>query len=57
MKHLFRFPDSSFRDIPQPGLSLHPSSSMPVGLPTGKRETVGQVHPLSRSVPGTTLER
>nr|XP_037866412.1 rho guanine nucleotide exchange factor 28 isoform X4 [Chlorocebus sabaeus] len=48
--------NSSFRDIPQPGLSLHPSSSMPVGLPTGKRETVGQVHPLSRSVPGTTLE-
>uniref|UniRef100_A0A5F4WF45 Rho guanine nucleotide exchange factor 28 n=1 Tax=Callithrix jacchus TaxID=9483 RepID=A0A5F4WF45_CALJA len=47
---------SSFRDIPQPGLSLHPSSSMPVGLPTGRRETVGQVHPLSRSVPGTTLE-
>ncbi|XP_035147310.3 rho guanine nucleotide exchange factor 28 isoform X2 [Callithrix jacchus] len=48
--------NSSFRDIPQPGLSLHPSSSMPVGLPTGRRETVGQVHPLSRSVPGTTLE-
>ncbi|XP_025244842.1 rho guanine nucleotide exchange factor 28 isoform X2 [Theropithecus gelada] len=48
--------NSSFRDIPQPGLSLHPSSSMPVGLPTGKRETAGHVHPLSRSVPGTTLE-
>ncbi|XP_010334823.3 rho guanine nucleotide exchange factor 28 isoform X2 [Saimiri boliviensis] len=48
--------NSSFRDIPQPGLSLHPSSSMPVGLPTGRRETVGQIHPLSRSVPGTTLE-
>ncbi|XP_011728484.2 rho guanine nucleotide exchange factor 28 isoform X1 [Macaca nemestrina] len=49
--------NSSFRDIPQPGLSLHPSSSMPVGLPTGKRETAGHAHPLSRSVPGTTLER
>uniref|UniRef100_A0A2K5DAU3 Rho guanine nucleotide exchange factor 28 n=1 Tax=Aotus nancymaae TaxID=37293 RepID=A0A2K5DAU3_AOTNA len=48
--------NSSFRDISQPGLSLHPSSSMPVGLPTGRRETVGLVHPLSRSVPGTTLE-
>ncbi|XP_077616072.1 rho guanine nucleotide exchange factor 28 isoform X1 [Crocuta crocuta] len=48
--------NSSFRDIPQPGLSLHPSSSMPIGLPTGRKETSAQVHPLSRSVPGTTLE-
>ncbi|XP_053444781.1 rho guanine nucleotide exchange factor 28 isoform X2 [Nycticebus coucang] len=48
--------NSSLRDSPQPGLSLHPSSSMPIGLPTGRRETAGQVHPLSRSVPGTTLE-
>ncbi|XP_012519981.1 PREDICTED: rho guanine nucleotide exchange factor 28 isoform X2 [Propithecus coquereli] len=48
--------NSSFRDIPQPGLSLHPSSSMPIGLPAGRKETAGQVHPLSRSVPGTTLE-
>nr|XP_036882015.1 rho guanine nucleotide exchange factor 28 isoform X1 [Manis javanica] len=48
--------NSSFRDAPQPGLSLHPSSSMPIGLPTGRKETAGQVHPLSRSVPGTTLE-
>uniref|UniRef100_A0A667I099 Rho guanine nucleotide exchange factor 28 n=1 Tax=Lynx canadensis TaxID=61383 RepID=A0A667I099_LYNCA len=48
--------NSSFRDIPQPGLSLHPSSSMPIGLPTGRKETSVQVHPLSRSVPGTTLE-
>ncbi|XP_003785957.1 rho guanine nucleotide exchange factor 28 [Otolemur garnettii] len=48
--------NSSLRDIPQPGLSLHPSSSMPIGLPTGRRETAGHVHPLSRSVPGTTLE-
>nr|XP_012639034.1 rho guanine nucleotide exchange factor 28 isoform X7 [Microcebus murinus] len=48
--------NSSFRDIPQPALSLHPSSSMPIGLPAGRKETAGQVHPLSRSVPGTTLE-
>ncbi|XP_061045338.1 rho guanine nucleotide exchange factor 28 isoform X3 [Eubalaena glacialis] len=48
--------NSSFRDVPPPGLSLHPSSSMPIGLPTGRKETAGQVHPLSRSVPGTTLE-
>ncbi|XP_058166136.1 rho guanine nucleotide exchange factor 28 isoform X2 [Dasypus novemcinctus] len=48
--------NSSSRDLPQPGLSLHPSSSMPIGLPTGRKEAAGQVHPLSRSVPGTTLE-
>nr|XP_030701573.1 rho guanine nucleotide exchange factor 28 isoform X8 [Globicephala melas] len=48
--------NSSFRDVPPPGLSLHPSSSMPVGLPTGRKEAAGQVHPLSRSVPGITLE-
>nr|XP_058917740.1 rho guanine nucleotide exchange factor 28 isoform X1 [Kogia breviceps] len=48
--------NSSFRDAPTPGLSLHPSSSMPIGLPTGRKETAGQVHPLSRSVPGITLE-
>ncbi|XP_010851840.1 PREDICTED: rho guanine nucleotide exchange factor 28 isoform X1 [Bison bison bison] len=48
--------NSSFRDVPSPGLSLHPSSSMPIGLPTGRKEMAGQVHPLSRSVPGTTLE-
>ncbi|KAH0512739.1 Rho guanine nucleotide exchange factor 28 [Microtus ochrogaster] len=47
---------SSLRDAPQPGLSLHPSSSMPIGLPAGRKEAAGQVHPLSRSVPGTTLE-
>ncbi|MEJ1275603.1 Rho guanine nucleotide exchange factor (GEF) 28 [Cricetulus griseus] len=47
---------SSVRDIPQPGLSLHPSSSMPIGLPAGRKEATGLVHPLSRSVPGTTLE-
>ncbi|XP_021035972.1 rho guanine nucleotide exchange factor 28 isoform X2 [Mus caroli] len=47
---------SSVRDVPAPGLSLHPSSSMPIGLPAGRKEFAGQVHPLSRSVPGTTLE-
>ncbi|XP_062941805.1 rho guanine nucleotide exchange factor 28 isoform X2 [Cynocephalus volans] len=49
--------NSSFRDVPQPGVSLSPSSSMPIGLPAGRKEPAGQVHPLSRSVPGTTLER
>ncbi|KAF6123087.1 Rho guanine nucleotide exchange factor 28 [Phyllostomus discolor] len=49
--------NSSFRDVPLPGLSLHPSSSMPIGLPTGRKDAVGQVHSLSRSVPGTTLDR
>ncbi|XP_054434467.1 rho guanine nucleotide exchange factor 28 [Pteronotus mesoamericanus] len=48
--------NSSLRDIPLPGLSLHPSSSMPIGLPTGKKDTAGQVHSLSRSVPGATLD-
>uniref|UniRef100_A0A8D1M5N6 Rho guanine nucleotide exchange factor 28 n=2 Tax=Sus scrofa TaxID=9823 RepID=A0A8D1M5N6_PIG len=48
--------NSSFRDGPPPGLSLHPSSSMPIGLPTGRKEMASQVHPLSRSVPGTALE-
>ncbi|XP_032260099.1 rho guanine nucleotide exchange factor 28 isoform X2 [Phoca vitulina] len=48
--------NSSFRDIPQAGLSLHPSSSMPIGLPTGRKEASAQAHPLSRSVPGTALE-
>uniref|UniRef100_A0A8C0QH82 Rho guanine nucleotide exchange factor 28 n=1 Tax=Canis lupus familiaris TaxID=9615 RepID=A0A8C0QH82_CANLF len=48
--------NSSFRDIPQPSLSLHPSSSMPIGLPTGRKEASAQAHPLSRSVPGTALE-
>ncbi|KAM5264266.1 rho guanine nucleotide exchange factor 28 [Ctenodactylus gundi] len=47
---------SSARDIPQAGLSLHPSSSMPIGLPATRKEPAGQVSLLSRSVPGTTLE-
>ncbi|KAG8524641.1 Rho guanine nucleotide exchange factor 28, partial [Galemys pyrenaicus] len=48
--------NSSFREVPPPGLSLHPSSSMPIGLPTGRKETAGPVPPISRSVPGATLE-
>ncbi|XP_004874207.1 rho guanine nucleotide exchange factor 28 isoform X2 [Heterocephalus glaber] len=48
---------SSARDIPQPGLSLHPSSSMPIGLPAPRKEPTGQVPLLSRSVPSTSLER
>ncbi|XP_060256300.1 rho guanine nucleotide exchange factor 28 isoform X4 [Ovis aries] len=55
-KESFQCSSSSFRDVPPPGLSLHPSSSMPIGLPTGRKEMAGQVHPLSRSVPGTTVE-
>ncbi|XP_010633470.1 rho guanine nucleotide exchange factor 28 isoform X2 [Fukomys damarensis] len=47
---------SSAREIPQPGLSLHPSSSMPIGLPTPRKESTGQVPLLSRSVPNTSLE-
>ncbi|KAK1345187.1 hypothetical protein QTO34_013897 [Cnephaeus nilssonii] len=49
--------NSSFRDVPLAGLSLHPSSSMPIGLPAGRKDTPGLAHPLSRSVPGTTLDR
>lgn len=48
--------NSSFREVPQPGLSMHPSSSMPIGLPAGRKESTGQAHSLSRSIPGTTLE-
>ncbi|XP_068941055.1 rho guanine nucleotide exchange factor 28 isoform X5 [Petaurus breviceps papuanus] len=49
--------NSSFRDIPHPNSSsLHPSSSMPIGLPTGRREATCPGHSLSRSVPGTNLE-
>ncbi|KAM8814194.1 rho guanine nucleotide exchange factor 28 isoform 2-T2 [Rhynchonycteris naso] len=48
--------NSSFRDVPLPGLSLHPSSSMPIGLPAGRKDSAGQAHLLSRSVPGATLD-
>ncbi|XP_043832345.1 rho guanine nucleotide exchange factor 28 [Dromiciops gliroides] len=49
--------NSSFRDIPHPNSSsLHPSSSMPIGLPTGRKEATCPGHSLSRSVPGTSLE-
>ncbi|XP_074138367.1 rho guanine nucleotide exchange factor 28 isoform X2 [Sminthopsis crassicaudata] len=49
--------NSSFRDIPHPNSSsLHPSSSMPIGLPTGRKEATCPGHSLSRSVPGASLE-
>ncbi|XP_020854042.1 rho guanine nucleotide exchange factor 28 isoform X3 [Phascolarctos cinereus] len=49
--------NSSFRDIPHPSSSsLHSSSSMPVGLPAGRKEASCPGHSLSRSVPGTNLE-
>ncbi|XP_027720074.1 rho guanine nucleotide exchange factor 28 isoform X3 [Vombatus ursinus] len=49
--------NSSFRDIPHPNSSsLHSSSSMPVGLPTGRKEATCPGYSLSRSVPGTNLE-
>ncbi|XP_074064148.1 rho guanine nucleotide exchange factor 28 isoform X2 [Macrotis lagotis] len=49
--------NSSFRDIPHPNSStLHPSSSMPIGLPTGRKEATCPGPSLSRSVPGTNLE-
>ncbi|XP_012577300.1 PREDICTED: rho guanine nucleotide exchange factor 28 isoform X2 [Condylura cristata] len=48
--------NSSFREVPPAGISLHPSSSMPIGLPAGRKESAGLVPPMSRSVPGTTLE-
>uniref|UniRef100_A0A669Q4N1 Rho guanine nucleotide exchange factor 28 n=1 Tax=Phasianus colchicus TaxID=9054 RepID=A0A669Q4N1_PHACC len=48
----------SFGDISQPGiLSMHPSSSVPIGLSAGRREALQQSHSLSKSVPGTSFER
>uniref|UniRef100_A0A7M4DWX6 Rho guanine nucleotide exchange factor 28 n=1 Tax=Crocodylus porosus TaxID=8502 RepID=A0A7M4DWX6_CROPO len=48
----------SFRDIPQPVLSsIHPSSSMPIGLCATKKEVLQQSHSLSKSVPSTSFER
>ncbi|KAM4808291.1 rho guanine nucleotide exchange factor 28 [Rhinophrynus dorsalis] len=50
--------NSSFRDIPQPIPSqMQQSSSMPLGLPTGKKDVIQPVHPLSKSVPVTSFER
>ncbi|XP_052557221.1 rho guanine nucleotide exchange factor 28 isoform X3 [Tympanuchus pallidicinctus] len=48
----------SFGDISQPGiLSVHPSSSVPIGLSAGRREALQQSHSLSKSVPGASFER
>ncbi|XP_019338152.2 rho guanine nucleotide exchange factor 28 isoform X2 [Alligator mississippiensis] len=48
----------SFRDIPQPVLSsIHPSSSLPIGLCATKKEVLQQSHSLSKSVPSTSFER
>ncbi|XP_038621375.1 rho guanine nucleotide exchange factor 28 [Tachyglossus aculeatus] len=51
------FGNSSFKDPSPPGFSsLHPSPSLPVGLPPGKKEAPAQTHTLSRSVPIASLE-
>ncbi|XP_073200369.1 rho guanine nucleotide exchange factor 28 isoform X8 [Lepidochelys kempii] len=50
--------NSSFRDIPQPMFSsMHPSSSMPVGLSSVRKEVSPQPHSLSKSVPSASFER
>uniref|UniRef100_A0A8C3LW72 Rho guanine nucleotide exchange factor 28 n=1 Tax=Chrysolophus pictus TaxID=9089 RepID=A0A8C3LW72_CHRPC len=50
--------DLSFGDISQPGISsVHPSSSVPIGLSAGRREALQQSHSLSKSVPGASFER
>ncbi|XP_028913681.1 rho guanine nucleotide exchange factor 28 isoform X1 [Ornithorhynchus anatinus] len=51
------FGNSSFKEPPPPGFSsLHPSPSLPVGLPPGKKEAPAQTYTLSRSVPIASLE-
>ncbi|XP_039400640.1 rho guanine nucleotide exchange factor 28 isoform X4 [Mauremys reevesii] len=50
--------NSSFRDIPQPMFSsMHPSSSMPIGLSAVRKEVSQQPHSLSKSVPSASFER
>lgn len=50
--------DSLPGDISQMVLSsVHPSSSVPIGLSPGKREASQQPYLLSKSVPSTSLER
>uniref|UniRef100_A0A674J0B5 Rho guanine nucleotide exchange factor 28 n=1 Tax=Terrapene triunguis TaxID=2587831 RepID=A0A674J0B5_9SAUR len=50
LTHIFHFTDSSFRDIPQPMFSsMHPSSSMPVGLSAVRKEVSQQPHSLSKT--------
>uniref|UniRef100_A0A8C0H8I4 Phorbol-ester/DAG-type domain-containing protein n=1 Tax=Chelonoidis abingdonii TaxID=106734 RepID=A0A8C0H8I4_CHEAB len=49
---------SSFRDVPQPMFSsMHPSSSVPIGLSAVRKEVSQQSHALSKSVPSASFER
>uniref|UniRef100_A0A8B9PJX1 Rho guanine nucleotide exchange factor 28 n=1 Tax=Apteryx owenii TaxID=8824 RepID=A0A8B9PJX1_APTOW len=55
---LFLLEHSSLRDISQPVFSsVHPSSSLPIGLSAGRREASQQSHSLSKSVPSASFER
>ncbi|NXC41042.1 ARG28 factor, partial [Penelope pileata] len=57
-KHQAGVGNSSFGDISQPVLcSVHPSSSVPIGLSAGRREALQQSHSLSKSVPSASFER
>uniref|UniRef100_A0A8D0FYW9 Phorbol-ester/DAG-type domain-containing protein n=1 Tax=Sphenodon punctatus TaxID=8508 RepID=A0A8D0FYW9_SPHPU len=48
----------SSKEIPPPAFSpLHPSSSIPIGLSSVKKEALLQSHSLPKSIPSTTLER
>ncbi|XP_064356041.1 rho guanine nucleotide exchange factor 28 isoform X3 [Dromaius novaehollandiae] len=50
--------NSSLGDISQPVFSsVHPSSSLPIGLSAGRREASQQSHSLSKSVPSASFER
>ncbi|XP_030423245.1 rho guanine nucleotide exchange factor 28 isoform X3 [Gopherus evgoodei] len=50
--------NSSFRDIAQPMFSsMHPSSSMSIGLSAVRKEVSQQSHSLSKSVPSASFER
>ncbi|XP_053331588.1 rho guanine nucleotide exchange factor 28 isoform X4 [Spea bombifrons] len=50
--------NSSFKDVPQPILSAMPqSSSLPLGLSSGKKDLHQCVHPLSKSLPVSNCER
>uniref|UniRef100_A0A8C4XX77 Uncharacterized protein n=1 Tax=Gopherus evgoodei TaxID=1825980 RepID=A0A8C4XX77_9SAUR len=52
LTHIFHSADSSFRDIAQPMFSsMHPSSSMSIGLSAVRKEVSQQSHSLSKSVP------
>ncbi|XP_063309809.1 rho guanine nucleotide exchange factor 28 isoform X2 [Pelobates fuscus] len=50
--------NSSFKDNPQPVQSAMPSSpTTPLGLSAGKKDLTQAVHPLSRSVPMSIIDR